>query len=189
MAEPTIEELIEQRVSSLGLKCSDAEKMKLKQVMRSVIVDNKIPSEAIGMTHEEIEALYRYGYNLFKSGKWKESGTIMQLLMFLDPSQVRFAFGRAASFQMAKDYANAAQVYLMCGLLDESTPIPYYHRAECLLQLNDLIGASFSLYRVIERCGDKLEHQVLKERATIMMDTINKQIEEMTAKKAVKESK
>ncbi len=135
-----------------------------------------MPKHALHLGDEAMEAIYGQGYNLYNQGRYKEASYIFRLLMLLDYMTPKYALGLAASLHRLKDYNTAANVYLLCGTLDTSNPLPHYHAADCYLQLQLPVMAVFSLDLAISAAGDQPQYAIIKERAMLMRDTLDKQL-------------
>jgi type III secretion system low calcium response chaperone LcrH/SycD len=135
-----------------------------------------MPKHALHLGDETMEAIYGQGYNLYNQGRYKEASYIFRLLMLLDYMTPKYILGLAASLHRMKEYTTAANVYLLCGTLDSGNPLPHYHAADCYIQLNLPIMAIFSLDLAITAAGSQPQYSIIKERATLMRDTLDKQV-------------
>lgn len=135
-----------------------------------------MPKHALHLGDETMEAIYGQGYNLYNQGRYKEASYIFRLLMLLDYVTPKYILGLAACLHRMKDYNTAANVYLLCGTLDTGNPLPHYHAADCYLQLNLPVMAVFSLDLAITAAGTQPQYAIIKERATLMRQTLDKQL-------------
>ena len=137
-----------------------------------------MPKQALHLNDETMEAIYGQGYNLYNQGRYKEASYIFRLLMLLDYMTPKYVLGLAASLHRMKEYMTAANIYLLCGTLDATNPLPHYHAADCYMQQNLPVLAVFSLDLAISAAGDQPQYSIIKERATLMRDALDKQLKE-----------
>ncbi len=137
-----------------------------------------MPKHALHLGDETMEAIYGQAYNLYNQGRYKEASYIFRLLMLLDYMTPKYILGLAASLHRMKEYTTAANVYLLCGTLDSGNPLPHYHAADCYMQLNLPVMAVFTLNLAIAAAGTQPQYAIIKERATLMRDTLDKQLKE-----------
>ena len=135
-----------------------------------------MPKHALQLGDDTMEAIYSQAYNLYNQGRYKESSYIFRLLMLLDYMTPKYILGLAACLHRMKDYKNAANIYLLCGTLDTTNPLPHYHAADCYIQLDMPVLAIFSLGLAINASGDQPQYAVVKERATLMKEALDKQV-------------
>lgn len=138
--------------------------------------EKRAPYEAIGVNASYMENVYAQAYQLYNSGKYVDAGQLFRLLMTLDPMEIRYALGLAASFHQLHDYRDAINTYLICNLLDAHNPIPHYHASDCFLQLNDIPSAVLSLQLAIEQASTRPEHTMLKERAHMTLQSLKQRV-------------
>ncbi len=131
----------------------------------------------LGLTEEEMEAIYFVGYNLYANGKYEESMKTFSLLMTFNPVVYKYFFGFASSLQMTGQHAVAAFYYLMSTTLDEAQPAPFLHIGECLLKTDDRPGAMQSLERAIELSGDSRDFGPVKRRSQMILENLKKKAE------------
>lgn len=137
-----------------------------------------MPKTALRLGDDTMEAIYGQGYNLYNQGKYKEASYVFRLLMMLDYLTPKYSMGLAACLHRMKDYKNAANTYLLSATLDTSNPMPHYHAADCYMQLGVKIAAIFSLNLAIQAAGSQPQYSVIKERATLMRETLNQLVQE-----------
>ena len=75
-----------------------------------------MPKQALNIGDDTMEAIYSQGYNLYNQGKYKDASYIFRLLMLLDYLTPKYILGLAACLHRLKDFKNAANVYLLCGV-------------------------------------------------------------------------
>jgi type III secretion system low calcium response chaperone LcrH/SycD len=137
-----------------------------------------MPKHALKLGDDTMEAIYGQAYNLYNQGRYKEASYIFRLLMLLDYMTPKYILGLAACLHRMKDYKNAANIYLLCGTIDVTNPLPHYHAADCYMQLEVPSLALFSLGLAITTAGDQPQFAALKERASLMKEALQKKIKE-----------
>jgi type III secretion system low calcium response chaperone LcrH/SycD len=142
-----------------------------------------MPRHALQLGDDTMEAIYGQGYNLYNQGRYKEASYIFRLLMLLDYMTPKYILGLAACLHRLKDYKTATNVYLLCGTIDATNPLPHYHAADCYIQLGIPLLATFSLGLAIKAAGDQPQYSIVKERATLMREALYKQLKEEADKK------
>ncbi len=150
-----------------------------------------MPKHALQLGDDTMEAIYGQAYNLYNQGRYKEASYIFRLLMLLDYMTSKYILGLAACLHRLKDFKNAANVYLLCGTIDPTNPLPHYHAADCYIQLDVPEMAVFSLGLAINAAGDQPQYAVVKERSQLMKDSLDKEIEtrQATSSQAKSEAK
>ena len=165
----------EKVASALSLAAKPA-KDTVKALLTQAMTKGMMPKTALRIGDETMEAMYAQGYNLYNQGKYKEASYVFRLLMLLDYLMPKYVLGYAACLHRQKDYKNAANLYLLCGTLDSQNPLPHYHAADCYIQLGAFPLAIFSLDMAMTAAGNQQQYSVIKERARLMRETLNKEI-------------
>jgi type III secretion system low calcium response chaperone LcrH/SycD len=122
-----------------------------------------------------LEGIYAQAYRLYNTGKYIEATQMFRVLILFDATEAKYHLGMAACFHMLKEYNHAIQAYMMCSMVDPGNPLPYYHSSDCFIQMKDYLSARVSLEMAIARAGDKPEYAKIKERASMNLETIEKQ--------------
>ena len=148
----------------------------IKTLLTQAMTKGTMPKTALRIGDETMEAMYAQGYNLYNQGKYKEASYVFRLLMLLDYLTPKYVLGLAACLHRLKDYKSAANVYLLCGTLDAHNPLPHYHAADCYIQLGLIPLAIFSLDMAQTTAGDQPQYSVIKERASLMRETLHKEM-------------
>lgn len=158
----------------------------VKNILEQALKKGIMPKTALKLSDDTMEAIYTQAYTLYNQGKFRDASYVFRLLMLLDFTTPKYVLGLAACAHRVKDYTNAANLYYLCAALDPSNPMPHFHAADCYMQLGAIGIASYSLGLAIETAGMQPQYEIIKERATLMRDALDKQIEEnaKTAKEA-----
>jgi len=146
-------------------------------VAEKVLRKGANPKDSLGLTDQMIEGIYGQAYRLYNTGKYKDAADLFRLLIMLNPTEQKYALGMAASYHMMKEYKAAADIYTVCAMLDPVSPIPHYHASDCYIQLGDKVSALITLEMAIKRSEGRAEFQQLKDRATLTVESLRKEIE------------
>lgn len=156
-------------------------------ILHSILDTGKMPKEALGFSPERMDNSYAQAYVLYNTGKFVDASHIFRFLVILDSTEPKYYLGLAACLHMLKDYEDAAKVYMGCAMIDQNSPIPYFHASDCFIQMRDKGSAILMLEMAMQRSGERPEFQVLKERSRLMIENLKKEIEQSTD--VAKESK
>jgi type III secretion system low calcium response chaperone LcrH/SycD len=151
---------------------------KYLDIMNTIFTTGKIPTDALGFSKERMENIYAQAYRLYNTGMFTEASQMFRLLMVLNPTDSKNYLGLAACLHMRKEFADAAQVYLACGILDMNNPIYPFHASDCYIQMRDRISALLVLELAVDRAAAQPEYQVLKERALLTINHLKKELAE-----------
>jgi len=176
LTEEYIEELIQKNVSSVGDKLNREEKKKLVDVLRKVTLEGMTPKDAMKLDDQIMNLCYSYAYNLFNTGKFEEANQTFRILKTLDSRSPRYTMGLAACYHKQKEFEKAAEVYFACSLIDLTSPIPFYHMADCYIQMDDPYDAYIALAAAAKRCGNDPTYAKLKAKCYAMMTGLKKAV-------------
>ncbi len=123
----------------------------------------------MGLDDEEMEAMYAVAYNYYAQGLYGEARQCFRLLMFFSPHTYKYCLGMACTLQAVGDLEQACMFYLLAGSLDQVEPAPYLHMAECLIRLDDRVGAEENLEKAVALCGDGNGYREIKGRAEAIL--------------------
>src|SRR5687767_1046664 len=137
MPDPSIAEIIAEKVAKLGTACSEEDKKAIVKILTAIFVDKKSQAEATGFDKSDLEMIYSTAVSQYEAGKYKEAGDSFRYLYQLDSKDPRFTFGYAASLHKQKHYEQAARWYSATSLTDQDNPYPWFHSADCYLQLKN----------------------------------------------------
>lgn len=169
---------VSEKLTEATAQAAKPAKETITAILTEALNKGALPKQALHLSDEAMEAIYGQGYNLYNQGRYKEASYVFRLLMLLDYMTPKYALGLAASLHRLKEYTSAANVYLLCGTLDTKNPLPHYHAADCYMQLNMPVMAIFSLDLAITAAGSQTQYSIIKERALLMKDTLEKQAKE-----------
>lgn len=164
-------------VSEVAKSHAPEVKQATKKIVDNVLVSGMMPKDALGLSDQQLENMYAQGYRLYNMGKFIEAKRVFIMLTAANVLEPKYIFGMAACCHMMGDFWEAAELYTRCGMFSKEDPVPFYHAADCYMQLKERIPAAVSLKMVMKRAGERPEFTVIKERAEIMLKTIEKEIE------------
>ncbi len=189
---------IQKAISELDMKASEEIADTLQQLLTKGLGAGMTPKDSLSLSDDVMETIYSHAYNLYNNGKYSEASYIFRLLIMLDCTLSKYQMGLAACLHMEKKYLPAAQVYCLTGMLNPGDPLPYYHAADCYIQLGSPAAAVFMLETAVTEAGEQPEYSILTERCRMMNESLaddaKKEVErnaEMLkgAKEEVKKSK
>lgn len=182
--EKKIDEIVEKNRGTL----SDKELEAQKQVLKKIYIEGKAPAEAMGIDGKTAEAIYQEGGRLYNAGRFKDSLGFFRVLDLLMPNVPKFMFGIAASYQMLKRDQEAAGWYIKCAYVDKTSPIPYYHMADCFLKLKNYGAAIAALRSVILRAKGDPKFEKICGKCKLMMEDAKKRLNETPPEGVKKEA-
>lgn len=167
--------MIEKSVEKLDKdKYSKKEIAMVKQAMREVIFESKLPYQAMGLKESNLNNIYLYAYNVFKGGKYDEAISAFFVLSMLDPTSAKYSFALASAYHKNKDYELAAGKYFGAAYLDPTNPVPYFHASDCFEKMGEKESAILALNGAISRCGEDPHWESVKGRALAMREYLKK---------------
>lgn len=135
----------------------------------------KSSREIYGITDDAmLGEMYDQAYRLYSAGNFYNASTLFRILVEINPLKQEYIMGLASCFHMMKQYGPAVKIYHIAGVLDPHSPLPFYHAADCLMQLDDPVTAISFLEMAVERSSSNKEYQTLKETSLLMIQGIKK---------------
>ena len=162
--------------TGLGEKVSLNRKAQLHSAVGNAIKERVTPQKLLGVSEAMMEGVYSQAYNLYNSGNYAEAEKLFRVLIMISAWEPKFSFGLAACMHMLKNYKSATETYAMLMAIDPENPVPYYHTADCCINLKDSVAALIMLNMAIKKAGDKPEYRLLRERASLMKSGIEKEV-------------
>ncbi|SCA63277.1 Uncharacterized protein SCG7086_AN_00210 [Chlamydiales bacterium SCGC AG-110-P3] len=138
--------------------------------------------DLMGLEPDQMEGVYGQAYRLFNNGQYAQAKSIFRVLAHLDCMEPKYSLGIAACLHMEQKYDLAAASYYIVTQVDPENPVPLYHKADCHRELDELNNAQRDLKLTIKLCGKKPEYAIIKDRATMSLKSVEKEL----AKKAKK---
>lgn len=168
------QEKIKKSVDALGAELEEEKKEKVDGASDKLTQSSFLPKDIMGVSDAMVEGIYGQAYRLYNTGKYKDAAQLFRTMVMLNPTEPRYAMGLAACSHMLKDYAYAIEQYTYASMIDPDNPVPAYHSSDCCIQQGDKISAIIALEMAIKRAGNKPEYAVLKDRATLTLQSLKK---------------
>ncbi len=111
-------------------------------------VDNLVP--AVILDDDELETLYAVGHRHYGHGQYDKALRVFHLLLRQDVICAKHHFAVAACLHRLGRHREAASSYCAAYALDVDDPVPLFHIADCLIQLNEWEAAEQTLLRFLE---------------------------------------
>lgn len=164
-----IEKMIVEQVAKYGDKLTEEEKKQQIDALKKVFIQGLSPRLAMGISGDFMKIVYGHAYHLYNGGRYQEANDFFKILVQLDPDVPHYHMGLAASYQKLGHYENAIQCYFGLAIIDQTTPIPFYHIADCYEQLNQPLGIIMALGGAVSRSGDNPQYAKIKARSSAML--------------------
>ncbi|MET4323241.1 type III secretion system low calcium response chaperone LcrH/SycD [Bradyrhizobium sp. JR4.1] len=133
-------------------------------------------ASVVGITDDELEALYVFGHRYYSCGKYEEARNFFRFLCLHRHIDARFWFGLAATSQMLGDPENAMHAYRFAGLLDSDDPQMPLRAAECFIKLDHPTAAITALENSLALSVGRPEHKALAGRGLMMLNRLKSQL-------------
>ncbi len=167
---------VKKAVEEIGATVGKEKAQELQNVAAKVVQQGMMPKDMMGLSDAMVEGIYGQAYRLYNTGKYRDASQLFRLLIMLNSTEPKYAMGLAACFHMLKEYKNAVSTYAICGVIDPENPIPHYHASDCYIHLEDPASALIALQMAVQRAGEKLEYQTLKDRAKMTIESLKKDL-------------
>jgi len=169
---------IRDAVDKIGSQAGKERGKNFQKIARDVLEKRLLPKNAIGLSDAMVEGIYSQAYRLYNAGKYNDAVQLFRLLIMLNSTEAKYTLGFAACFHMMKKHKPAIDAYTLCSVIDPTSPVPYYHAADCYIQMNDPASAVISLEMAVKRAGETPEFLPLKDRAKMMIKRLKKELKE-----------
>lgn len=147
----------------------------LKILMEGVVANGLKPKDFLGLTDENMEAIYGVAYNFYQGGKYEEAHRFFQLLCTCDLSQTKYWMGLGACRQMMKEYEPAILAYAFASVVeDDINPTALYSAGECFLALDIIDRAEAAMDAVVSVAEDKKQYEDLVKKAKAIKEILVK---------------
>jgi type III secretion system low calcium response chaperone LcrH/SycD len=167
---------VKKAMKSMSKSVSEDLPKQIEEITNKIVNKGATPADALGFNGHMIEGIYGQAYRLYNTGKYKDASQLFRLLIMLNPTEQKYTLGMAACFHMLKEYRNAAELYMISGMLDPNSPIPHYHASDCYIQVGDKASAIIALEMAIKRSGGKGEFKQLKDRAALTVESLRAEL-------------
>ncbi|NRP75956.1 Chaperone protein SicA [Ensifer psoraleae] len=155
----------------------NAEAGRLARLTEEIIAGRTDLAAVIGISDDELEAVYALGHRFYSAGKYCEALSFFRFLCMHRYIDARFWFGFGAASQMLGDSANAVRAYGLAALLSDEDPQIPLQAAKCLIKLDQPAAAVSALESVVALSGGKPEHQAFAQRASLMLRRLRPEAE------------
>jgi type III secretion system low calcium response chaperone LcrH/SycD len=129
--------------------------------------------DVVGITDEELEALYALGYRYYCCGKYEHALSFFRFLCLHRHTDARSWLSLAAASQMLEDTEGAVQAYRLAALLNSEDPQIPLRAAECLVKLGRRAAATVALGDVLTLSAGNPELDTFAWRAQRMLARLN----------------
>jgi type III secretion system low calcium response chaperone LcrH/SycD len=170
------QERVKKAAKEVGTAVKQAESGNLDTALKRIARKGHSAKEVLGLTDAMLEGIYGQAYRLYNTGKFQEANQLFRLLIMIQPTEPKFTMGLAACFHMEKQYKVAVDMYTIVTVIDPHNPIPYYHASDCYMQMGDPASAIIMLEMAVKRAGERPEFKTLKDRATLTLDGLKKEL-------------
>ena len=144
------------------------------KISKNVFEKGMLPKDAMGLSDSMVEGIYGYAYRLYNSGKYRDAAHLFRILIMLNPTESKYILGLAACQHMQQDYVNAIASYAFIGMIDPYNPLPHYHASDCYIKTGLIPMAIAELEQAIGKCGSQPQYALIKERAYLMLESLEK---------------
>ena len=106
---------------------------------------------------------YSEGFTFYRQGYYSEAESLFGALTKQYPWNAHYWQALASAQQQAGKIGEALKNWCVLAALDQNSPRPHYHVAECLLALNEPAKALYALGEAKKRCldNDPLIEQIM----------------------------
>lgn len=161
---------------------SDYKKMAEEAILK-MSEENISPKEAFQIDDKLMDIIYQNGYQLFQAGKLREALAFFIFLRSLDAVSYNYWFAVAACYQRMQEYSFAVANYMIASKLDPFNPLPYFHIYDCFIKQDNPYSALRALYTTIQIAEKDPKYNDLKEKASLELEKVKKEVFDRTNKK------
>ncbi|WP_426441424.1 SycD/LcrH family type III secretion system chaperone [Bradyrhizobium genosp. P] len=145
---------------------------RLAQLALDLMTGRAKLADVIGITDDELEALYVSGRRYYCCGQYEHAVTFFRFLCLHQHTDARYWFSLAAASQMFGDAENALHAYRVAALLNKQEPQIPLRAAECFIKLKQPAGAIGALADALALSAAKPGHSALAWRARRMLSRL-----------------
>ncbi|MFK4531968.1 type III secretion system low calcium response chaperone LcrH/SycD [Bradyrhizobium ottawaense] len=138
-------------------------------------------ADVVGVTDEELEALYMLGYRYYCYGKYERALSFFRFLCLHRHTDVRSWLGLAAASQMLGETEGAVQAYRLAALLNNEDPQIPLRAAECFVKLGRPESAIVALGDVLTLSAGNPALDTFAWRARRILDRLKSERESSAA--------
>ncbi len=97
--------------------------------------------EIYGIPDDVLDAVYAHAYNFYQKGNLDHAEEFFQFLCMHDMYNTKYIFGLASVYLQKKNHAKAAQLFALCGLLENDNYEAMFFAGQCNLAIKELLLA------------------------------------------------
>lgn len=146
----------------------------IARMTKMILCDGYTFGDALNTSEKQLHALYNWGYELQKRGRFSQAMSVFQYLCFLNHYDEHAWIALGFCREQLRHYRPAVQAYVMAGMLAPDNPIPALRSAECLLQIGELDGAEIAAQKALELAGDDPRLEQRRVRAEFLLKVVRK---------------
>lgn len=154
----------------------EVERGKLAQLPIDLMTGGATLADLIGVTDDELEALYVLGCRYAYCGKYEHALTFFRFLCLHRHTDARFWLALASASQMVGATENAIDAYRLAALLNRDEPQIPLRAAECFIKLKQPESAIGALADSLALSAGKPEHGAAAWRARMMLGRLKSEV-------------
>lgn len=182
MESDEVRQKIMQVVNAHGANMTKEQKKDYAKFLYKIFNEGMSPKEAMEIPEAQIAIIARNAYNFFSTGHYKEASDLFEILQTLEPTKAFFAISLGVCYHRMKNYEKALTNYIKATVFDLKDPVPFFYAYDCCLNLNSEVLALMMIRNAIKRAGDEPKYAVLKQKATLIEQALDKKVHEELAK-------
>ena len=137
-----------------------------------LVLGQKVLQEQIGLSWDFMDRAYGIARSLYAERKYEDSLASFYFLRFLNPAVFEYWFGEACLLQELCKYEQAASIYNLSLTMQPNNPLVYFQIANCYAELGDKESSLQALDFCIDYAKKDEGHQILRERAEEIKQTL-----------------
>jgi len=110
--------------------------MENDRIVQGLLAGNTA-AQTMGLTREDLEVLYRLGFNALSQGEIQKAHDVFYQLVTMDPLEAKNHYCMGVVKQAMGEFAVASDLFLNFLGLDATNPDGYLRYGECQLALGD----------------------------------------------------
>jgi len=169
-------EIIENNLLKIKPGVSEKDKQKITSALLTMYGKGVPLGDAMGFSEGDLHQIYRFAYSEFYAGQYAVACELFKVLFHLRPSLNELATAIGVCHHRMGEYRLAISSYMLAGAMTPEDPVPYFYAYDCYKNLNRPFQTFIMLSTVIEKCKDRPEYAKLKEKAQILLDSVNKDL-------------
>jgi type III secretion system low calcium response chaperone LcrH/SycD len=170
--EELLEEKAEEYADSIEPGASEASKQRLIDAFKENYYGRKTFAERFKVNEELLSGTYAVAFTKYNHGMYAEARNFFNLLVLMDEYNPDYRFGMAATLHMLHEYDEAIPHYNVCTVLDLDNPIPWFHLADCYMQLEKWDLAMFALRSVVHRVKNKELFKEIQNKSEVLIEVV-----------------